>query len=125
HLLLRAEKWSAIAGRLGLQSYPHERLTHAWKLLLFNQFHDTLAGTSIEPAYEDARDQIGEASSIAASAFNAAVQSIARQIAGEQEDEMRPVVVFNPHPWRLSADVELQYAWSKQAGHHVVDDEGA
>jgi alpha-mannosidase len=124
NLLLRAEKWSTIADALGVQAYPHERLTHAWKLLLFNQFHDTLAGTSVEPAYDDARDQIGEASSIAATTFNAAVQSIARQIAIEQEDEMRPVVVFNPHPWPLRTDVELQYAWSKAEGHHVVDDLG-
>jgi alpha-mannosidase len=124
-LLLRAEKWSAIADSLGAQPYPLERLTHAWKLVLFNQFHDTLAGTSIEPAYDDARDQLGEASSIAASAFNAAIQSIGRQIDVEQEEEMRPVVVFNPHPWPLHADVELQYTWTRKDGHHIVDDEGA
>ena len=47
NLLLRAEKWSAVADRLGAQGYAREELTEAWKLLLFNQFHDTLAGTSI------------------------------------------------------------------------------
>ena len=88
----------------------------AWKLLLFNQFHDTLAGTSIEPAYEDARDQIGHASSLAASAFNAAMQSIARQIAIEHEEEMRPVVVFNPHAWPLRTDVEVEYTWPRETG---------
>jgi alpha-mannosidase len=124
NLLQRAEKWSAIADLLGAQPYPHEQLTEAWKLLLFNQFHDTLAGTSIEPAYDDARDQLGHASSVAANAFNAAVQSIARQIDIDQEEEMRPVVVFNPHPWPLRADVELEYTWTREQGHHVVDDEG-
>ena len=74
NLLATAEKWSAVADSLGLRPYPHGELTRAWKLLLFNQFHDTLAGTSIEPAYEDARDQIGHASSLAANAFNAAIQ---------------------------------------------------
>src|SRR6185436_12538384 len=77
NLLLRAEKWCVVAASLGVRPYPLAELTHAWKLLLFNQFHDTLAGTSIKPAYDDARDQIGHASSIASSAFNAAVQSIA------------------------------------------------
>jgi len=125
NLLQRAEKWSAIADALGLQPYPHDALTDAWKLLLFNQFHDTLAGTAIEPAYEDARDQIGYASSVAATAFNAATQSIARRIGIAQEDEMRPVVVFNPHPWTLGSDVELEYTWTREQGHHVVDDEGA
>jgi alpha-mannosidase len=124
NLLARAEKWSAIADWLGLRPYPLEELTRAWKLVLFNQFHDTLAGTSIEPAYEDARDQLGHASSLAASCFNAAVQSISRQIAIEREDEMRPVVVFNPHPWPLRADVEVEYTWTRAQGHHVVDDAG-
>jgi alpha-mannosidase len=123
-LLLRAEKWCAVADSLGLRPYPHDELTEAWKLLLFNQFHDTLAGTSIEPAYDDARDQLGHASSLAANAFNAAAQSIARQIGIAQEHEMRPVVVFNPHPWPLRTDVELEYTWTREQGHHVVDDEG-
>ena len=124
HLIQRAEKWSSIAHVLGVQPYPRAELTDAWKLLLFNQFHDTLAGTSIEPAYEDARDQIGHASSAASLAFNRAVQSIARQIHIEQEVEMRPVVVFNPHPWPLRADAEIEYTWTREQGHHVVDDEG-
>ena len=123
-LLLRAEKWCAVADSLGLRAYPRDELTRAWKLVLFNQFHDTLAGTSIEPAYEDARDQLGHASSVAASAFNAAAQAIARQIGIEQEEEMRPVVVFNPHPWTLRTDVEIEYTWTREQGHHVVDDDG-
>jgi alpha-mannosidase len=125
NLLQRAEKWCAVADALGARAYPRDELARAWKLVLFNQFHDTLAGTSIEPAYEDARDQLGHASSVAAAAFNAAVQSIARQIAIEPEDDMRPVVVFNPHPWPLRADVELEYTWTRPQGHHLVDDEGA
>lgn len=125
HLLLRAERWSAVADSLGLRAYPREQLEQAWKLVLFNQFHDTLAGTSIEPAYADARDQLGHASSLAASAFNAAAQSIARQVAIEEEaEESRPVVVFNPHPWPLRTDVELEYTWTREQGHHVVDDAG-
>src|SRR5205814_2224081 len=124
NLLLRAEKWSTIADSLGVQPYPAERLREAWKLLLFNQFHDTLAGTSIEPAYDDARDQLGHAASIAATAFNAATQSIARQIQVDHEDDVRPVVVFNPHPWPLRTAVEIEYTWMRPAGAHVVDDGG-
>jgi alpha-mannosidase len=124
NLLLRTEKWCAVADALGVQPYPFAELTEAWKLLLFNQFHDTLAGTSIEPAYEDARDQLGHASSIAALAFNRAVQSLARHIAIAHEEEMRPVVVFNSHPWRLRTDAEVEYTWLPAEGAHVVDDEG-
>jgi alpha-mannosidase len=103
NLLLRAEKWCAIAG-------VEADFARAWKLLLFNQFHDTIAGTSIAPAYEDARDQIGSAAATAELAFNRAIQTIARQIDIPQEDGMTPVVVFNPHPWELRADVEFEFA---------------
>jgi alpha-mannosidase len=116
NLLMRAEKWSAVAAQLGVQAYPAERLREAWKLLLFNQFHDTLAGTSIAPAYEDARDQIGHACSLATNAFNAATQSIAGAIHVEREDDVRAVVVFNPHPWPVRTDVELEYTWFREAG---------
>ena len=37
------------------------RMEYAWRDILFNGFHDTLAGTSIEVAYEHARDQLGRA----------------------------------------------------------------
>jgi alpha-mannosidase len=124
HLLMRAEKWSAIAASLGLQRYPHDELEQAWKLVLFNQFHDTLAGTSIAPAYEDARDQLGHASSLATSAFNAAVQSISRQIHVEHEDDIRPVVVFNPHPWPVDTVAEIEYTWMRETGASVCDEDG-
>jgi alpha-mannosidase len=125
NLLQRAEKWSAVADALGVQRYPLEELSEAWRLLLFNQFHDTLAGTSIEPAYEDARDQIGHAASIAGLAFNRAVQSIAGRIDIPPAEGTRPVVVFNPHPWRLEADVEMEYNWLTVDGVELVDAEGA
>jgi alpha-mannosidase len=124
NLLLRAEKWCVVADRLGTHVYPHAELTQAWKLVLFNQFHDTLCGTAIEPAYEDARDQLGHASSLAANAFNAAVQSIAQRIDVEHEDDVRPVVVFNPHPWPLRTEVEVEYTWMRETRASVVDDEG-
>ncbi|HWJ32857.1 MAG TPA: glycoside hydrolase family 38 C-terminal domain-containing protein [Gaiellaceae bacterium] len=121
NLLQRAEKWCVVADVLGVQPYPRRELTEAWQLLLFNQFHDTLAGTSIEPAYEDARDQIGHASSLASLAFNRAAQSIARRISIPYDEGTHPLVVFNPHPWRLREDVELEYNWLTSAGVRLVD----
>ncbi len=49
--LLTAEKWSAVAALTTGLAYPAGELAHAWQGVLFNQFHDILAGTSIEPAY--------------------------------------------------------------------------
>src|SRR5581483_6045082 len=78
----------------------------------------------IEPAYEDARDQLGHAASLATNAFNAAVQSIGRSIDVPEEYDVRPVVVFNPHPWRLRSTIEVEYTWMRENGACVVDDDG-
>jgi alpha-mannosidase len=123
--LQRAEKWSVVADVVGGLAYPLEELTEAWKLALFNQFHDILAGTSIAPAYEEARDGFGHASSVAEQAFNRAVQMIARRIDIPAEADMAPVVVFNPHPWPLRADVELEFAGFQSGEARMTDDEGS
>jgi alpha-mannosidase len=125
NLLQRAEKWSVVADVVGGHAYPLEELTEAWKLALFNQFHDILAGTSIKPAYEDARDGFGHAISIAEQAFNRAVQVVARRIDIPAEPDMTPIVVFNPHPWPLQADVEFEFAGFQTGPPRLVDDEGA
>jgi alpha-mannosidase len=125
NLLQRAEKWCAIAQVAAGVPYPLAELTDAWKLVLFNQFHDTLAGTAIASAYEDSRDQFGHACSLAALGFNRAVQTIARRIDIAEEPSTTPIVVFNPHPWRLRADVEFELAWLAPDGARMTDDEGA
>ncbi len=73
--LLAAEKLSSVAHRVTGQRYPDE-FRQAWTDVLFNQMHDILPGTSLEPAYDDARDAAGEALAIAARAQNFAVQSM-------------------------------------------------
>ncbi|MBA3364412.1 MAG: alpha-mannosidase [Actinobacteria bacterium] len=124
NLLLRAEKWATVADlHVGLP-YPLAALTEAWKVMLFNQFHDTLAGTAIPSAYEDSRDQYGHSCSVAAEAFNRAVQVISRQIDIPAEPDMAPVVVFNPHPWRLHADIELEFVGFPAEHDRMTDDEG-
>ena len=124
NLLQCAEKWSAIADVVAAQPYPDDELRDAWKLLLFNQFHDTIAGTSIKPAYDDARDQIGFAATVGATALNRAVQAIARSIDIPYEEGTQPVVVFNPHPWPVRAGVELEFAGFANAEAGLVDEHG-
>lgn len=109
NLLAAAEKWSALASWETGQPYPAAEFKRAWKNVLFNQFHDILAGTSLEEAYDDARDQYGEAMSIAARAYNNAVQSIAWRVRTEPEEGMTPIVVFNPHGWASKTGVELEF----------------
>ena len=120
--LLVAEKFSAIANWVTGQPYPRD-LSQAWKNVLFNQFHDILAGTSLEEAYEDARDSYGEAMAIAGRGMNYAIQSLAWKIKIEPEEGMTPLVVFNPHSWYSRRDIEFEVG-GEADGFTVLDDTG-
>jgi alpha-mannosidase len=49
---------SAIASRLGVQAYPSQELTRLWKIVLRNQHHDILTGTSIAIVHETAVQEL-------------------------------------------------------------------
>jgi alpha-mannosidase len=117
-----AEAWSAVATVATGRAWPRAELGRAWRQVLFNQFHDTYGGTAIEPAYRDARDQLGEASAIANRAQNVAIQSISRRIRIPTDPSTMPIVVFNPHAWPVTATVELEYGGLKPVDG-LVDDE--
>ena len=119
--LASAEAWATIADVETRRGYPAAELGRAWRQVLFNQFHDTLGGTAIEPAYRDARDQLGEASSIANRALNLATQSISARIAIPNAPGTKPIVVFNPHPWPVRSPVELEYGGLKAIDGLVED----
>jgi alpha-mannosidase len=113
--LISAEKWSVVASSI-LHSPSPDDFSHAWKQLLFNQFHDIMAGTSLEEAYEDARSQIGESISIAERNQNLALQAFAWNINIPEQPEAFPIVVFNPLSWPISAIIELEAAgWQDNA----------
>ena len=38
----------AISNQIEQTEYPYDELESLWKIVLFNQFHDILAGTSIK-----------------------------------------------------------------------------
>jgi alpha-mannosidase len=121
--LIKAEKFSALANWTTGQKYPISEYELAWKNVLFNQFHDILAGTSLEAAYEDARDMHGEAMSIAKRGVNYAIQSLSWRIDIEEEEGMKPLVIFNPHSWNSKVNVE-QEVGGLRLGDILVDEEG-
>src|SRR4051794_15973708 len=123
YAVLTAERWAAVAALQAGLRYPREDLERAWKQILFNQFHDILPGSAIETAYDDARDQLGEAVAIAKRITTLAHNTIARQIDIPLDPTTQPVIVFNPHPWAVETDVDLQFG-GKPTGAHVIDEDG-
>lgn len=122
--VLAAERWAAVASLHDGVEYPRTELETAWKQVLFNQFHDILPGSAIEPSYDDARDQLGEACAIAKRITTRAQNVVARQIDIAPDPATQPVIVFNQHPWPVAADVDLQYG-AQPTGVHVVDADGS
>jgi alpha-mannosidase len=59
HRLLEAEAFATIAALYGSE-YPGEELKRLWEILLLNQFHDILPGSSIAEVYADAHEQLRE-----------------------------------------------------------------
>ena len=123
HAVLAAERWAAVVALRDGLPYPREQLTGAWQQILFNQFHDVLPGSAIETAYDDARDQLGEATAIAKRLVVRAHNVLARQVDVPFEEGTQPVLVLNPHPWAVSTDVVMTYA-AQRSGVRVVDEAG-
>jgi alpha-mannosidase len=122
--LAAAEVWSTVARTVVGSVYPADDLRRAWKQVLFNQFHDILGGTAIEPAYRDARDQLGEANAVAARAQNTAIQSLARALDLPIDENTTPILVFNPHAWPITMPVELEYGGLRVDDGLVADEGG-
>lgn len=54
HLLREAELWCATAAVRGLLPYPYDELEELWRLVLLQQFHDILPGSSIAWVHREA-----------------------------------------------------------------------
>ena len=121
--LMTAEKLSVLANHIKGLAYPAAALTEGWKAVLFNQFHDIMAGTSLKSACEDALQEFSYASCIADHAANSALQKLTWSIDIPREDGMRPLVVFNPHAFAVTEPVEVEMVTPKE--HTVLLVRGA
>ena len=117
-----AERWAAVSALHDGIDYPRDELEQAWKQVLFNQFHDILPGSAIEPSYDDARDQLGEATAIAKRIITRAHNMLARQVDIPIDVGTHPVAGLQSAPVAGSADIDMQYGM-QPTGVHVTDAE--
>jgi alpha-mannosidase len=76
-LLAETELFAAVAAALHKAEYPAEELERLWKLVLFNQFHDVLPGSSIREVYEDSERDYAQVLSSGAARRDAALAALA------------------------------------------------
>ena len=120
--LVTAEKVTAIGSAAWGAHYPKQELTAAWHKVLFLQFHDSLAGSSLFDHSQSAREGYGYAQDIAHQSTFMAVQKLEWQVATE-DPESQYLLVFNPHAWEVGGNIEYDYNWGTNHKTSRVDDE--
>jgi alpha-mannosidase len=122
-LLVAAEKFSAVAVSRGARAYYPERdIDEAWKIVLRNQFHDILDGSSIGPVYDESRRYYEAARGRAQRALDFSLEAMANQM--DTQGEGIPLVVFNPLSWERTEPVEATVAFVRPVGAVKVIDAG-
>lgn len=91
-LYLDAEHTSSVAKALTGRKFPKAELHKGWEMILTNQFHDIIPGSSIKEVYDQCDIDYEIIKGIGNGAKNGAVSSIAAGIASD-----KGYIVFNPH----------------------------
>jgi alpha-mannosidase len=123
--LYQAELWTTIEGILSGYCRTHPEIERAWKLALFNQFHDILPGSAIQPVYVTANAEWQEAANITDYLISLATMEIACYVDTSRppHPEALPMVVFNSLNWTRSSVIEWPIH-SSQEFYQLWDDQG-
>jgi len=117
-LLRDVEIFSIIAGLHEQSKYPEDELDKMWKLLLLNQFHDVLPGSSIKLAYDDALRYYNQIQESGAKLRDEALSKVLQSATSDS------VTVFNSVSWDRREVVELpkgvQGAQKTEAGTYLA-----
>ncbi len=129
----RAERWmvesesiTLVANLAANHPYPAEEFVDAWWKILFCQFHDMMAGTSLYADYQDVRDSLGFACETAQTRKVEALETMAQQVDTSKVKESA-LFLFNPLPWARKALVEVHAEKDPEnAGEitHLSDEDG-
>jgi alpha-mannosidase len=127
--LFNTESIATVASLAYGRAYPTPRLADAWNHLLFNQFHDVLAGTSLYSDYQDVRDGIGYACQIATEEALQSLEIMAKAV-DLHDVPASAVFAFNPLPWprRALLEYRFQNQTADQKAHqntHLKSKDGA
>lgn len=121
--LTTAEKMAAVGSLAWNAAYPGTELRAAWEKVLFQQFHDSLAGSARPDHYEISHAAFGYAQEVANQAISLSLQRLAWQIPAE-DPQSDYLVVFNPHPWATHLPVEYDLNWQLSTPSVLTDERG-
>jgi len=104
--LREAEFWGCIASLLGKNEYPKSALESTWQILLLNQFHDILPGSSIHRVYEEAEINLENAIIATDALTNQALNCLLKSSDLESSNSGK-VTVVNSLSWPRTTVVQL------------------
>jgi alpha-mannosidase len=115
--------------------YPYDIFDEAWKVTLFNQFHDTLPGTCIIEVYDDCWDmwcwQVEQYEKIQKDAFDIIKTTIDCSITEKVKDNVKdeykiqPILLYNPISFENSLIIRIPRGLiSDFDPKSVIDSEG-
>jgi len=107
--LREAEMWSVAAASKGY-SFPADTMDEMWKLVLLNQFHDIIPGSSIQRVYEEAEADYAKVLAAAADVTKAVTATLAPS--GDA------LTVFNSLSWERKILVALPSEWYGAEDEH-------
>lgn len=93
--------------------YDKAELEKAEKALLFCEFHDILPGSSIKAAEDDCLRLFAYGSEVADKYKTKAFFRLCQGQPKAKEGEI-PVLVFNPHPYKITREIEVEFQLQDQ-----------
>jgi len=119
-ILMHDVEWIySLAKTLGAEAvYPKAELDAAWKVLLLNQFHDILPGSSIKAVYDQSWEQYEGLFKTVGALFDSASASVANKMAGPGES----LVIYNTAPAASTGPVFRPL--SEMEGKTLYDEDG-
>jgi len=121
--MITAEKITAVGSVVWGNNYPRQELDSAWKRILFLQFHDSLAGTSVPEHSRSAREGFGFAMDTAHQSVYKAVQKLEWMVPSE-DPSSQYLLAFNPHAWNITGIIEYDFNWDLNKPSVVEDEKG-
>lgn len=118
-LLLREAEWintlsSVLSG--SWKAYPAIELEDSWKIVLRNQFHDIIPGSSIREVYEDSKLEYAQAHDLASGSWKKASESLT------EDNGRQSFTIYNSSSWKRNDSVQINtdttgdLVWKKETG---------
>ncbi len=111
------ELFSYMANQLGLGEYPKERLNDNWRVILLNQFHDILPGSSIKEVYDVTKIEYEQILSNGQEMLSDSIEKIAVLAASKKKS----CVVFNQLSFERTDIVAIE---TNEYFTHATDNDG-